>query len=617
MDLINGGWWTLAINGETVNIQQFGAKPVGGFDNRAAIQAAINFVCNDKVEQRKPVLRIPDGQFNYTGQLFIPYSALQFMIVGSDVLAATLYRSVPENTAGIIDQGYMTTYRGWTLAQAENTLDNPANIGVLVKRPLGSLADIDVTFQDFRCTRFYYAMETWGRGVRVANCGLNLCRWAINLEWPSVGDYIEGDQPVQKDLTGFRAINIHGNRFHSNLDGGVRNAGANAHKISGVQCYGNHMDIGRTLWDGVLRRAIVYGNTINMTPVEAFNLTDGSEEYHIFGNQISGDLNAVRTPNNFYRMTGNHKSFRIENEVLSYCKEHGFNMRDGTFTGGVISGITFVRPCSSGDTFCPITIIAENSIVDINDITLITDQTLTGIVRGAHNSSTIYVGKVRTVGNATPKTVGSSGVLSTPHGEVGLDAENWWSKLTRGGVVTGGLKYASAGTSGLTLYSSGSLNLESATASIRPMTDNAYNLGTSLFRFAQVFAGTGIINTSDEREKRLIGDIPDVWLDAWSKVQWCRFKYNNGERWHLGLIAQQVRDAFLLHGVDAFEIGLLCLDEWDNAEAEYDVQGVEISPAIKKGHRYGIRYSEAEAMEAAWQRREIVRLKQLVAPQPH
>lgn len=38
-------------------------------------------------------------------------------------------------------------------------------------------------------------------------------------------------------------------------------------------------------------------------------------------------------------------------------------------------------------------------------------------------------------------------------------------------------------------------------------------------------------------------------------------------------------------------IGLLCYEEWEG------------------GDRYGIRYDEAQAMEAAWVRRELVRLR--------
>lgn len=136
---------------------------------------------------------------------------------------------------------------------------------------------------------------------------------------------------------------------------------------------------------------------------------------------------------------------------------------------------------------------------------------------------------------------------------------------------------------------------------LRPGSDNAYALGFSAFRFSVVYAGTGSINTSDENDKTDIGAIPDEWLDAWADVEWSRFKFIGGTRWHTGLVAQQVHAAFAAHDIDAFEIGLCCFDQW---EASGD------APA---GSRWGLRYDECQAMEAAYQRRRMDRLEAQVA----
>ncbi len=159
----------------------------------------------------------------------------------------------------------------------------------------------------------------------------------------------------------------------------------------------------------------------------------------------------------------------------------------------------------------------------------------------------------------------------------------------------------------------------------RPEADNVAALGASSFRFTQLFAAAGSINTSDEREKQDIGEIPDVWLDAWGDVQWRRFKWKDAvvekgpaARWHVGLIAQRIRDAFAARGLDAFEIGLLCYDEWQATEAvvledEDEESGqivrTEVVPARTAGDRYGVRYDEALAMEAAWVRRALARIE--------
>jgi hypothetical protein len=143
----------------------------------------------------------------------------------------------------------------------------------------------------------------------------------------------------------------------------------------------------------------------------------------------------------------------------------------------------------------------------------------------------------------------------------------------------------------------------------RPTADNSATVGAAAMRFSEVFSTNGTINTSDENEKQQIGTIPDEWLDAWGEVQWCRFKFNEAvdrkgseARWHIGLVAQQIEAVFDAHGLDAFEIGILCFDEWDD---EFDEEGNQTQVA---GSRYGVRYSEAQALEAAWVRRQLSRL---------
>lgn len=161
---------------------------------------------------------------------------------------------------------------------------------------------------------------------------------------------------------------------------------------------------------------------------------------------------------------------------------------------------------------------------------------------------------------------------------------------------------------------------------VRPGTDNQQQLGAPSFRWSVIFAGSGAINTSDARAKSEVGAIPDAWLDAWNDVEWQRYKFmeavetKGGEaRWHIGLIAQQVRDAFFARGLDALTIGLLCHDEWEaipaKAEVRDDVGNVIEAgvPARPAGDRWGLRYDECQAIEAAYQRRRIAQLEAAVA----
>lgn len=155
------------------------------------------------------------------------------------------------------------------------------------------------------------------------------------------------------------------------------------------------------------------------------------------------------------------------------------------------------------------------------------------------------------------------------------------------------------------------------TGNFRPIADNARSLGLAANRWTVVYAATGTINTSDARAKHDIGAIPEAWLDAWTDVQWQRFKFVDGTRWHLGLIAQDVHAAFAAHGLDAFEIGLCCYDAWEEqrepvTDAEGNPTG-ETRVVQDAGDRWGLRYDECQAIEAAWQRRRIAQLEARLA----
>lgn len=177
-------------------------------------------------------------------------------------------------------------------------------------------------------------------------------------------------------------------------------------------------------------------------------------------------------------------------------------------------------------------------------------------------------------------------------------------------------------------------------------TDNQVSMGLPSGRWSELFAATGSINTSDAREKTSITDLDESLMKAWGKVNFKSFQFTDAvekksseeARVHFGVIAQQVQEAFASEDLDVSKYALFCYDKWDDeyedvevidAEATYDEDGNELTPQIshteKKlitpaGDRYGIRYSEALALEAAYQRwlgeqrdKEIAELKAMLA----
>jgi len=165
--------------------------------------------------------------------------------------------------------------------------------------------------------------------------------------------------------------------------------------------------------------------------------------------------------------------------------------------------------------------------------------------------------------------------------------------------------------------------------------DNSQTLGSATYRWSEVFAGNGTINTSDSREKTLQADDSKV-LDAIDTINIKAFKWNDsiaskGEanaRIHYGVMAQEVKSAFEAQGLVAEDYGVLCYDEWDDvietrttkeAVAEVkDSEGNIITPAepaeyedvlVKAaGNRYGVRYDELYALKVAALERKIAAL---------
>lgn len=141
-----------------------------------------------------------------------------------------------------------------------------------------------------------------------------------------------------------------------------------------------------------------------------------------------------------------------------------------------------------------------------------------------------------------------------------------------------------------------------------PISDNTNSLGRASFRWSEVFAGTGTINTSDEREKQDFEILSDaekrVALTIKGMIKKFRFKdavekKGDAARIHVGVIAQEVMVAFAAEGLDANRYGLLCYDQWDAKDAVFDKDGNVVESAQEAGNSYGVRYEELLAFVIA------------------
>ncbi|OHY38280.1 hypothetical protein BBP07_07130 [Citrobacter koseri] len=124
--------------------------------------------------------------------------------------------------------------------------------------------------------------------------------------------------------------------------------------------------------------------------------------------------------------------------------------------------------------------------------------------------------------------------------------------------------------------------------------------------------------------------IPDDVLDAWATVEYSQWKLKSavaekGEasaRFHVGIIAQEIKEKFELAGLDATQYGILIHEKWDAQDAvdyqpaQFDDDGSLTAPEIlpqpsrNAGEIWMVRMEECLALEAALMRRELEKLNQ-------
>lgn len=166
-----------------------------------------------------------------------------------------------------------------------------------------------------------------------------------------------------------------------------------------------------------------------------------------------------------------------------------------------------------------------------------------------------------------------SGEATIVAGETRSSTITYWSMtsayLTSRYVCT---EYADVAESGMVVAIS---------SSVAPSENDHFSLGTANRRWADIYSMTGTINTSDEREKNSISEIPQKYSDMFYKLNPIIYKFNNGtsDRLHVGFSAQEVERAMSESGIDSKEFA-----------------GLIKSPKADGDFIYGLRYDEFIAL---------------------
>jgi hypothetical protein len=140
--------------------------------------------------------------------------------------------------------------------------------------------------------------------------------------------------------------------------------------------------------------------------------------------------------------------------------------------------------------------------------------------------------------------------------------------------------------------------IDTINTGFRPLTDNSHKLGAASFRWSEVFAANGTINTSDAREKQQVRDLSAAELATAQQLKGKikAFKWNeaverkgDAARIHFGAMAQDVAAVFQDNGLDPEHYGIFCRDVYYTLDGETVIEGTKNA---ERHERLGLRYEQ-------------------------
>ena len=254
--------------------------------------------------------------------------------------------------------------------------------------------------------------------------------------------------------------------------------------------------------------------------------------------------------------------------------------KGGTGTVGKDVGILFGNMNGSHPVNATGALISSTGSTTVDKGIDFTSYTFTGDILSAPNVG-FKSTAIRANGSNAIVELGSLSASNTP----AVDFHSSGNNIDHDAriVCSGGTGVAGNGTLGV------------VATTLRPQPDNTASLGQASNRWTEVFAVAGTINTSDEREKQDISLLDEAELRVATALKGLIKKFRwkdavaskgNTARIHVGVIAQEVEAAFEAEGLNGFNYGVLCYDEWD---IELDGNG---DVMVSSGNRYGVRYEE-------------------------
>ena len=139
----------------------------------------------------------------------------------------------------------------------------------------------------------------------------------------------------------------------------------------------------------------------------------------------------------------------------------------------------------------------------------------------------------------------------------------------------------------------------------RPTVNSDLDLGSSSYKWKQIYSIYSTISTSDRREKRRIKPVSDKYLKLFDSLEPVTFNRKGGDRVHVGFISQDVESALEKAGMTAEDFAGFCKDV-KMKPAKFNKKGEiikEEEPVLDKDgnpdYDYGLRYEEFIALNMA------------------
>jgi len=209
----------------------------------------------------------------------------------------------------------------------------------------------------------------------------------------------------------------------------------------------------------------------------------------------------------------------------------------------------------------------------------------------------LLVGKSTTaIGTAGSRFISNGQIQATADGNEPFFANRLSSDgvlfdFRKDGTTVGSIKCRSSGgnlqidtvQSGIDFGGDGYLPMRNGS-----IVDNNLDIGSGSFRYDDIFATNGTIQTSDQNEKQQIASLTDAEITAAKAISklFKTFKWNDkveakgdNARTHSGVIAQEVQTAMTDAGLDATKYAFFCSDTW--WETQTDVPAVEAVEAVE------------------------------------